>query len=420
MRLLFIHQNFPAQFAHLAQALVAQGHEVVALGVTGQGLPGVRMLRYEVKSPVADGQLSPHVPLLEEVAVKTLRAQACAQVMQQLAREGFAPDIVIAHPGWGEALFVKDVWPDAPLLAYLEFFYHGQGSDVGFDPEWGQAVDTALRMKLRMRNTVLLQAMAVMDRGVAPTNWQRSQLPAAFRSQTSVVFDGIDTRILAPNPQASVSMSLGGRTLGRQDSVITYVSRNLEPYRGCHIFFRALPQILRDNPQATVVVVGREGNSYSMPVPAQAGLDNTWKALCLREVEHDLPSNWRERVIFAGWLERSALTQLLQISACHLYWTYPFVLSWSLLEAMTVGCTVLASDTAPVREVIDHGQQGLLLDFFDAAAWAKQVKAVLDDPAAYAHLGVAARERVVQRYDLMTQALPAQISLINAMKMRVF
>jgi glycosyltransferase involved in cell wall biosynthesis len=417
MRLLFIHQNFPAQFVHLAQALVAQKHEVVALGVTGKGLAGVRMLRYEAKSPVADGQLSPHVPLLEEMAVKTLRAQACAQAMQQLVREGFKPDIVIAHPGWGEALFVKDVWPDVPLLAYLEFFYNAQGSDVGFDPEWGKAVDIELRMKLRMRNTVLLQAMAVMDRGIVPTHWQRSQLPSAFESRTSVVFDGIDTRSIAPNPQASVS--LGGRSLGKQDQVITYVARNLEPYRGCHIFFRALPQILRDNPRATVVVVGNEGNSYSMPTPKTDQTDNSWKALCLKEVQGDLPDNWQERVIFAGWLERSALTQLLQISSCHLYWTYPFVLSWSLLEAMAAGCTVLASGTAPVREVIDHGQQGLLLDFFDAAAWARQVHAVLIDPQAYAHLGTAARERVVQRYDLMTCSLPAQISLINAVKMGV-
>lgn len=318
----------------------------------------------------------------------------------ELRSEGFVPDIIIGHPGWGETLFVKDVFPAVPYLNYCEFFYRAQGLDVGFAPETPVNIDTVLR--LRMRSTPLLLALEACDRGVAPTEWQRDTHPEAFRPKIAVSHDGVDTTLLMGDPTARFELP-NGTVLTRDDEVVTYAVRNLEPYRGFPSFMRAVPGILEARPKARVLVVGGDEVSYGAP-PAK---DKTWRQAMLEEVPID-PT----RVHFLGHLPYQRYLSALKVSRAHVYLTYPFVLSWSMVESMALGCVVVGSDTPPVREVIRHGENGLLVDFFSPQAIAGQVTAVLADPGAFAPLGRAARQTVVERYDL-ARCLAEQIALIR-------
>jgi glycosyltransferase involved in cell wall biosynthesis len=399
-RFLFIHQNFPGQFVHLAQALAGLGHEVVALGIEGREVPGVRYGRYKPQVPKAHTA----VPLLRDVEAKVVRGSACASAMLQLLKAGFVPDVVVAHLGWGEPLFCKDVWPKARLIVFAEFFYNAEGADYGFDPEF--STDTpAARSRLRMKNTALLHALHACDEAYAPTQWQHSQLPPEYRSKTRVIFDGIRTDQVTPDAKAEFQVPGTDLVLRHGDEVLTFVNRNLEPYRGFHTFMRALPAIMAARPEAQCLIVGRDELSYGSP-PKGGG---SWKDAMLAEVGQQLPM---ERVHFTGPLPYAQYLKVLQVSRCHVYLTYPFVLSWSCVEAMSAGCVVLASDTGPVREVIEHGKTGLLTSFFDAPALATQAVKVLAKPKSFAKLGVAAREQSVARYDLDHHCLPEQLRMV--------
>lgn len=397
MRILFIHQNFPGQFRHLAPMLAACGHEVHALAIQSHApLPGVHVHRYQVRRP--DGLPPPH-PLLRDAETKVLRGEACARAMLALSRRGWVPDLVIAHPGWGEALFVKDVFPQARLICLMEFYYGSEGADVGFDPEFDR-VGVDERVRLRMRNTALSEALLQMDHGVVPTAWQASRMPAVFASRLSVVFDGIDTAAIAPDPQARFQWPALGLDLGPGDQVLSFVNRNLEPYRGYHRFLRALPRLQRQVPEAQVVIVGGDGVSYGAAAPA----GTTWKEHFLAEVKDQLDLS---RVHFTGLLPRAALTRLLQVARAHVYLTYPFVLSWSCLEALSVGGHVIGSRTAPVQDFIEDGRNGSLVDFFDTDGLADTAaRVLLAPPEADAALRAAARRTAVERCDLHGVCLP--------------
>lgn len=399
-KFLFIHQNFPGQFIHIATELVRLGHEVVALGIKGRAVAGVKFLRYQPKAPERVSGVEAAV----DFETKIVRGIACTQVMAKLKSSGFNPDVVVAHPGWGEALFCKDVWPAARLVMFAEFFYGTAGTDYNFDPEF--TADTlASRMRLRLKNSVHLHALHAADAIYAPTQWQASQLPRDYRAKTQVIFDGIDTQHVKPNAQASIHLQREGVTLNSQSEMITFVNRNLEPYRGFHIFMRALPEILRQRPKAHVLIIGRDEVSYGSP-PKTGG---TWRQVMLAEVGAQLPM---ARVHFLGGLAFEDYLRVMQLSSCHVYLTYPFVLSWSCLEAMSAGRVVVASRTGPVTEVIEHGKNGLLFDFFDVAALSKQVIEVLDKPKSFAGLGVQARKTVIERYDLNSKCLPELVKLL--------
>lgn len=400
---LFVHQNFPAQFVHVATALAQQGNEVVALAIQGRDVPGVRLVRYAAAAPARASA----VEAAQDFETKIVRGAACARAMEALKQEGFTPDVVVAHPGWGEALFCKDVWPTARLVIYAEFFYGTEDSDFGFDKELFQD-SVAGRARLRLKNTVHLHALSAADTIYAPTQWQRSKLPPEYRSKAQVMFDGIDTKVVKPDPAATVQLVRKQRTLTRNDEVITFVNRNLEPYRGFHVFMRALPEIMARRPNAHCLIVGRDAVSYGA-APRTGG---SWREMLLKEVGHLLPA---DRVHFLGGLPYQDYLRVLQVSACHVYLTYPFVLSWSCLEAMSAGCTVVASDTGPVREVMEDGVDGLLTDFFDVAALADKVASVLADRAAWAPLGVAARQKIVAAYDLHSTCLSGQLAILNGL-----
>ena len=398
---LFIHQNFPGQFVHVATELARLGHEVVALGIKGRALPGVRFRRYQPKVPDRVSGIEVAI----DFETKIVRGIACAQVMAELKSDGFSPDVIVAHPGWGEALFCKDVWPAVRLVMFAEFFYGTEGTDYSFDPEF-TADNLAARLRLRIKNSVHLHALHAADAIYAPTQWQASQLPPEYRPKVQVIFDGIDTTVVKPNPRAAIHLQRENLKLDAGSEVITFVNRNLEPYRGFHIFMRALPAILKARPNAHVLIIGRDEVSYGS-APKAGG---TWRQAMLTEVGAQLPM---ARVHFLGGLAYEDYLRVMQISSCHVYLTYPFVLSWSCVEAMSAGRVVVASRTGPVTEVIEHGKNGLLCEFFDVAALSKQVIEVLAQPDAFAAMAIQARKTVVDRYDLKTQCLPQMLKLLK-------
>lgn len=403
MQVLFVHQNFPGQFVHVAPHFAAQGHRVVAIG---QGklptLPGVQTYSYQ---PTQGNTPGVH-RFAQEFETKAIRGEGCRQVALRLKEQGFKPDVIFAHPGWGETLFLKDVFPHAKLACYMEYYYRASGQDMGFDPEFGLPTldDHAM---LAAKNANLLLAMEAMDVGIAPTPWQKSLLPAWAQAKTRIIHEGIDTDICKPDPNATITLPDRGVTVRAGDEVLTFVARNLEPVRGYHIFMRALPKIMKERPNVKVFIVGGDGVSYGRK-PESGSYRNQF----LQEVAHELDPN---RVFFMGKVPHAVFIKLMQITRCHIYLTYPFVLSWSVLEAMACGATVVASDTAPVRDVIEHGKTGWLVDFFDQKALAEQVVQVLGQPQESANaMKQATRQRAVSRYEVSRNSVSAYELLLTA------
>lgn len=308
----------------------------------------------------------------------------------------------MAHPGWGEALFLRDVYPDAKHIYYFEYYYHGVGGDVGFDPEFPSTLDSEL--KVRIKNSTQLHALINCDMGLSPTVWQKSRYPQAFHEKINVVHEGIDTNAARPDPHAWIE--IGEQRFIAGDPVITYVARNLEPYRGFHSLMRSLKDIQKRCPLATVIIVGGDDVSYGSRLPN----GQTYRSLFTAEVSSLV--DWT-KVLFVPRLSYADYLRLLQVSAAHVYLTYPFVLSWSLLEAMSAGCAVVASKTTPVEEVISDGKEGRLFDFFDYDGLARTIEEVLHDPDQSARMRQAARQAVQSRFDLQTVCLPEVSKLLG-------
>jgi glycosyltransferase involved in cell wall biosynthesis len=340
---------------------------------------------------------------LKDLETKVVRAMAAYEAMQGLRKSGFVPDAVIAHPGWGEGLFVKQVWPSARLGLYCEFYYRAEGADCGFDPEFGP-LSSEEGCRLTLRNANINIQLAETSAAIAPTAWQADGFPALYRPLISVIHDGIDTGVVCPRPGLRVALPSG--VLGLAEEVVTFVNRNLEPYRGYHIFMRSLPRLLRHRPNLHVLIVGGDGVSYGGQPPA----GTSWKDLYAQEVRQVMTDSEWARVHFLGNLPYEQYLGVLQASTVHVYLTYPFVLGWSALEAMSAGCAVVASDTPPVREVIRDGETGRLIPFFEHEALAAEVLRLLDAPEERNFLGRNARASVVRDYDLYGVCLPRQVT----------
>ncbi|MFZ0409651.1 MAG: glycosyltransferase [Cyanobium sp.] len=400
---LFIHQNFPGQYRHLAPALRARGRRVLAIGgTTARELAGIPLHPYDPRP--AGGVPACH-PWVSDLQTKVLRAEAVGRTVSALLDQGLRPDLVVGHPGWGELLAIKDLLPSVPVLHQVEFVYQIEGGDVGFDPEFS-AGDWRTRTRIRLRRSTQLLALQDLDWGLAPTPWQASTVPAEYQRRLSVIHEGIDTAAICPEGPAEISLQRAGLKLRRGDEVVSFVARNLEPYRGFHRFMRALPLLQRLRPRAQVLIVGGLDVSYGS-APAGGG---NWKDALLRELEGQLDLS---RIHFVGPVPHGVLHELFRVSACHVYLTYPFVLSWSLLEAMACAALVIGSATAPVQDVIQDGVNGRLVNFFDAEELAHRVAAVLADPASQLPLRQAARRSVVERFDLQTVCLPQQLALVD-------
>ena len=401
MDVLFIHNNFPAQFQHLAPFLAKQpGVRVAAIGArTSRAIEGVRLIKYAM---TAYDTSSSH-PFARRFDLECHRAEQVLYALSTLASSGFYPDVIIAHPGWGETIPVRSIFPLARLIVYCEFFYGGKERDVGFDSEF-PGIGADGNVALQLKNAATLLALSECDAGLSPTAWQRSTFPQAFRDKIEVLHEGIDTTAVKPVPGASFHLP-SGRRLTAKDEVVTFAARNLEPLRGYHIFMRALPRLMAERPNAEVVIIGGHGTSYGAPPPR----GTSWQSIFLDEVGARIDIN---RVHFCGHLPYQDYLHALQISSAHIYFTYPFTLSWSLLEAMSTGCLVIGSDTAPLRDVVNE-YNGILVPFFDVEKLSDRIIDALARPDHFQHLRSAARQTIVQHYDLAQQCLPALVEFVQ-------
>lgn len=405
MNILFVHQNFPGQYRQLVEWLATRGEHRVVFLTQRQGLPerpGVEIVAYRPHHRPAEGAyvLS---RFYEECVGAGYGAMLAAR---ELKAQGFRPDVIVGHVGWGELTFLKQVWPKVPILGYLEYYFLAKGGSVGFDPEYPASADAGITM--HARNAINHLNLATLDRGQSPTRWQLDTYPQPFRDISYVCHDGVRTDRLRPDPGAAVSLGRIGRPLTRADEIVTYMARNMEPVRGFHTFMRALPAILEARPDARALIVGGNEVSYGKDSAAKGG----YRAEMEREVGDRLDWN---RVHFLGRLPYEAYCRVIQISRCHVYLTVPFVLSWSLIETMSMQATIVASDTAPVREVLRHGETALLTDFFAPDKLAARVVEVLSAPGDFAALGRQARAEAVERFDFLGHTLPVHLAEMNAL-----
>lgn len=406
MKILFIHPNMPGQYRNLCRVCAQDPkNQVVFITKPSQvEIPSVTKVEYRLGRQASAGT---HRYILgAEKAV--LQGQEVWRVCKALqTKEGFKPDVVVAHPGWGDALYIKDIWPDIPLLSYFEFYYHSVGKDVGFEPNDPTSDDDKARV--RTKNITNLLNLEAADWGISPTHWQRSLHPKEYQHKISVLHDGVDVNAARPNAQATVTLPNGVK-LGKNDEVVTYIARNMEPYRGLPTFMKAAEIILKNRPNCHILAVGADGVSYGRHLPKGQTYLGLWKD----KVKLD-----ESRIHFLGMLSYNALIHTLQVSSAHIYLTYPFVLSWSTLEAMAAGCLVIGSRTPPVEEVIEDGNNGLLVDFFSPEELARRVDEVFAHKNRYAQIRENARKTILDRYAL-EKLLPLHVDLIRDVASGVF
>lgn len=400
MRALFLHNNHPAQFRHIATVLAADPTNQVVFGTMrsdGPELDRVVRARYQASRPPAEG--THRYVRSSEAAV--LVGQGVVRMADELRRQRFRPDVIVAHSGWGPAMFVKEVFPQARLLLWIEWFHRARGANNGFLPEEPMDPDAVLRT--RTNNLPFLLDLAEADWSVCPTEFQAAQIPRLFRRRVSVLHEGVDTSYFRPEALRPDQLRVGDLHLPPDAELVTYATRGMEPYRGFPQFLRAAALVVARRPKAHLVIAGRDEVVYGRPLPP----GQSWKEKLQGEL--DLPA---DRVHFVGQLPYGQYKQLLQASHAHVYLTIPFVLSWSVLEAMACGALVIGSDTEPVREVISHEQNGVLVPFFDHEHLAARIDHVLDHQSSYRQMREHARRTIVDRYDLAA-LLPRQLDLVR-------
>jgi glycosyltransferase involved in cell wall biosynthesis len=398
---LFVHNSFPGQFGAVARALITRGWSCAAITEHAPAAPIVETVQYRV---ARGGTPDIYTPAMQAEA-DMIRGAHAAEAALALRNSGFVPDVIIGHPGWGETLFLPEVFPAARTIVYAEYYYNPRGGDADFDPEF-YVPSTGFDLVVRAKSATLCLAYCQADALVAPTTFQASRLPLPLRDRAHIIHEGVDTEDLQPRAQARLDLP-DGRYLDGAMPVITFVSRTLEPYRGFHRFMRALPEVLAACPLAHAVIMGQaEGPAYGQR-PTEY---KTWKDQLLAEVGATLDLS---RVHFLGAVSREFYLNALSVSAAHVYFSYPFVLSWSLIEAMSLGCLIIGSDNPPVTEAIVGGESGMLVDFFDHAGLAHAVKSACLAPEKYQQLRRGARAAAVGRYDQNRVCLPAWLNLID-------
>lgn len=395
MRLLFLHNNFPAQFGAIARYMSSRGHDVT-FGTRWQGTPPdwLRMVRFRPHREVGKQQ-HPYLAFVENAV---LNGQALARTGWKMKEAGYSPDLVVAHSGWGPGLYVRDIWPDAKYVGYFEWYYHSKGADVGFL----NGVTRDDQHRIRSRNAAILLDLAACNWGIVPTGYQASRFPELLRRKLTVQHDGVDTGYFTPAPGRR--LKLPGLDLSHVDELVTYVARGMEPYRGFPQAMAAFAEVQKRRPRAHVVIVGEDRVAYGRNLPD----GDTFRKKMLRELELD-----RDRLHFTGRLPRNHYREVLLASSAHVYLTVPFVLSWSMIESLSAGCVLVASDTEPVREVVRDGENGLLADFFDTGALADRICAALERPGDFASLRENARRTAVERY-AASKLIPLRAHLLEA------
>jgi glycosyltransferase involved in cell wall biosynthesis len=369
VKFLFVHQNFPGQFLHILQHLAAGGeHEVVFITEpSANEIPGVRKVPYTRPELNIPGT---HIAA-RELDNGARRAEAVFKAGYRLRHLGFTPDIIIGHHGWGEMLNLRDLWPDKPMLGYMEFYYQYNRADVGFDPEF--PADPLDFPRIRAKNAINHIALNLGSVGQTPTQWQLSTYPDWAKPGIELIWEGVNLDLCSPDANARRrTLTVEGMTIRPTDKLVTYVARDLEPYRGFHVMMRALPALMKARKDLKVVIIGGDGVSYGGP-PRQGGI---WREVMMKEVGAGIDP---KRVVFPGRVRYPVYLAALRRSDAHVYLTYPFVASWSLRESLAIGCPVIGSDTDPVREFITSGQNGLLTSCLDPGRLAETILHLIDD-----------------------------------------
>lgn len=405
MHIVFVHRHGPGQFVHLARRLISDGWTATLICESmDRPVPGLRVFRYGDKpgGQGRSGEISGKGSVPYIVAGRRV-----ADILNKLSLNGRKPDLVMGHIGWGGMLFVKDALPNVPAIGYCEYYFQPQGGDLGFAPT--EEVSLQHRQTVRLRNTVQLATLDQIDIGISPTAWQKSRFPQEFQSKIVVQHEGIDTSRARPDSVASFRLP-NGRLLTAGDPVVTFAARSLEPYRGFPQFVKAAALVATQIPEAQFVIAGGDGVSYGRQTGNASELRDRLVA------ETGLP---QDRAHFLGQVPHQDLVKLFQVSAAHVYLTYPFVLSWSFLEAMACEAPIIASNTAPVQEVIRHKRNGTLVDFWDTNALADEVCVALSDPKSRFDMRRAARRTVVDRFELSGCTLRLQSMLQKASSLRI-
>lgn len=398
MRILFLHNNFPAQYRWLARAVAMDKNSKVVFGSihATSKITNVQNVFYK---PTRGTNPQTH-HYLQNAENAVLHGQAAYRMARSLKQQGFVPNIICAHAGWGPAHFMKEIFPESKLLNYFEWFYNPHDSDFEFLPEIIHTEDEYCR--LRMKNTALLTDLTACDWGVAPTMFQWSQLPDVYKHhKVSVLHDGVNTDFMVPNPDAKFKIK--NLDLSEHKEIVTFTTRGMEPYRGFPQFMEAVSILQKRRPKTHFVIVGDDRVAYGRTLTD----GRTYKQKALTDFDYDM-----SRLHFTGAIAYGDLLKVFQASSAHVYHTVPFVLSWSILEAMSAGVALIGSDTEPMREIIEDGKNGLLVDFFDVHALADRIEEVLDHKDNMATMRKNARQTIVDRYNYKT-LLPQHIDLIN-------
>ncbi|GHU10417.1 glycosyl transferase [Betaproteobacteria bacterium] len=427
LRLLFVHQNFPSQYYHIARCYAADpDNTVIALGDAANlrqrpAVPGVIPVGWELPPSTPKPNQHTH-HYVRRFEADTRRGQAAARVMARLRDQGFIPDIILVHPDWGEGLFIRLIWPDAPILAYAEHYAQWDDPALDFDPAFPATPDT--RCAAQAANATRAITLADADHLQTPTRFQLARLPESFRARTSLLYDGINTAAFSPDPDAVLELPptktafnaenaalpswfpLRGEPLRltKQETVVTFINRTLEPWRGWRTFVRAIPHIQKAHPEAHFVIVGRTGGGYG-PAPERGN----WRDIFLAEQRAALDLS---RLHFTGAVPPETIRAVLTVSRAHVYLSHPFVLSYSPVEAMSCACPLVLGDTEATREIAAHEQHALFADGLDPQAVAEAVLRLLDDEDLSRRLGQAARARAREHYDLKV-CLPEWERVIN-------
>jgi glycosyltransferase involved in cell wall biosynthesis len=398
LRLLFVHKHFPGQYLNLALAFAAQpDNEVVFLSTEpGYDVQGIKSIQIEPSRASA----APTHHYVQPFEDAVLLGQAAYRAAATLRQEGFVPDLIYAHAGHGPGLYMKDVFPEAPIIGQFEWFYHAGDTDSDFLSTEEVSEDEALR--LRTKNADLLLELAHCDYGICPTAFQMDQFPPEFHGKLQVIHEGIDTSFFSPGERGQ--LTIGDLQLGDDVEIVTYATHGLEPYRGFPQFMRALGFLQSLRPRLHAVIAGDDSVYYGNP----RSDGKSWKDAMLEE----LPALDLSRLHFTGPLAIQDYRRTLRASHAHVFLIAPFVLSWSLLEAMSTGCTIVGSSTAPVCEVIEDGKTGILADFFDSFRLAARIGEALDERVEAEALGQAARAYMIEHYDLGS-VLPSHFRLAS-------
>ena len=403
MNILFIHQNHAAQYKHFLNWLESSGEHRIVFLTQKQGLgqpAGHHIVEYVPAHPPSPTAY-PYIADFEKCCANGVKV---AELCKNLENQGFIPDIIIGHTGWGEMLFLKDVWPNIPVVSYFEYFYTASGGAVGFDPEF--PISDVMPHIMSARNATNHLSYEACDIGQTATQWQKGGYPESFHDKINVLHEGIRTDICKPNKKSQATLGRMDRSVSRDDEIFTYMARNMEPVRGFHTFMRALPKILKARPNARVLIIGGSKVSYGRELSE----GDTYRGMLEQEVGDQI--DW-SRVHFLGQVPYEVFIAVMQLSKCHIYLTVPFVPSWSMMEVMSMGATVVSSNVAPIREIIDDGKNGFLVDFLNPDELAEKAIDVLKHNSNYHKVGKAARQHIVDNYDFKSAILPKYVELIN-------